>query len=135
MKNILLIIITLSFGLLACKKKDPIPNSGIYRGVFRVISSAGDTLGDGVLNLALFDSDQHFVMEGDTSTNIPASHAGTFVVDGATTMIFTNTSTVSTQYPTEAYLDGSFNYVFDDVNFLLTRTVGTTNYEYDMVRN
>ena len=135
MKKTVLIIIALSFVILACKKKDPLPNSGIYRGTFRVIASSGDTLSDGVLNLALFESDQHFVMQGDTSTNLPASHAGTFVIDGATTMIFTNTSGSSGQYPADAYLDGTFNYVFDDVNFLLTRTIGTKNYQYDMVRN
>lgn len=135
MNKRLLIIFTFSLVLLACKKDDTIPNNGIYRGVFRVFASSGDTLADGAFNLALFESDQHFVMEGDTSTNLPASHAGTFVVDGATTMIFTNTSGSSVLYPTDAYLDGTFNYVFDDVNFVLTRTVGTKNYEYDMVRN
>ena len=133
-----LLLTTLALMFLAsCKKEVTTPNNGIYRGVFMEIDSSGlgDTLADGVLHMALFESNQTFAVKGDTNTMAPASHNGSYVIDAAGLMIFDTPGTPNPQYDPDHYLDTAYTYTFDDVNFTLQLVKAGKLYRYDMVRN
>jgi len=127
----------LIFGLLliSCKKEITVPNSGIFRGVFREYSATGDTLATGVVYMALNENDLTFNVSGDSTTNAPANHAGNYLVDNSTTMQFINNTAYSQVYDADHYLDTSYNFTFDDTNFKIWQTISGKLYEYDLVRN
>lgn len=136
MKKKLLFIFIIFALAVSCKKEVTIPNGGIYRGVFREIDQvSGDTLADGVIYLALFESSQSYTLSGDTTTSAPATHNGTYLVDNASTMQFSTTSQYSSQYDIDHYLDTVFNYTFDDINFEFWQVWDGKRYEYIMVRD
>ena len=135
MEKRLLIIFAVVAIAISCKKEIVVPNNGIYRGTFREISSGGDTLAEGVVHLALFEESGSFVVSGDSTSNAPATHGGIFVVHGATTMTFTNQSSIDTLYDIDHYLDTTYTYKFDDVNFELKQAWEGKTYEYLLVRN
>jgi hypothetical protein len=131
--------ICLIFALLAvvisCKKEVLVPNDGIYRGVFNEIRNSGDTVASGVVYLALWDSNLSFQISGDTVTNAPAPHAGTYLVDDATRMHFSSSSALQGGYDTDHYLDTTYNYTFDDTKFEFWFQDDTTLYQYRLTRN
>jgi hypothetical protein len=131
----LLILLCVGTVALSCKKEVTIPNNGIYRGAFREYSATGDTLASGLCFLAIFESDNTFKMVGDSISNAPADHAGTYLVDNATNMQFTNATPPSTSFDVDHYLDTVYNYSFDDVNFKFWQTRYGKLYEYTLVRN
>lgn len=127
--GILLIVLAV-----ACKKEIVTPNNGIYRGVYRMMNSAGDTLAQGVVYLAIFESSESFSMVGDSSSMVPATHGGTYLIDGSSTMQFDNSSGYGA-FPDIFYLDTTYNYKFDDVNFELWQTKYGNLHEFKMIRN
>lgn len=121
--------------LMACKKEVTMPNNGIYRGTFYEFGQTGDTLAQGVVYIAMFESNQTFSMVGDSVNLAPASHSGTYIIDNSNYMSFTNTSAPTTLYDNDHYLDTTFQYAFDDVNFSLDLTKAGKTYQYRLVRN
>lgn len=120
---------------LSCKKEVTTPNNGIYRGVFREIATNGDTLASGVTYLALNESNLVFTMSGDSVSNAPATHGGTYLIDNPSTMQFSNFSLIDTVYDIDHYLDTTYNYKFDDNNFKLWQIRYGKTYEYNLVRD
>lgn len=135
MKKYFLTVFFLMFLFIGCKKELLIPNNGIYRGVFREIYNETDTVSSGVVYLALWDNSSSFQMVGDSLTNAPASHNGTYFIQDASRIIYTNNSSLSSQYDSDHYLDTMYNYVFDDEIFEFSYSDGVTLYEYRLARD
>ena len=135
MLKIICIVFSVSLVILACKKEVNVPTEGIYRGVFNEIRNSGDTVASGLVYMALWESSLTFQIVGDTNTNAPANHSGSFLVDDATRMQFYNNSTVSGQYDPDHYLDTTYEYFFDNTIFEFSYQQDTTLYEYRLTRN
>ncbi len=135
MKKFFLSLFLMLFILTGCKKEILVPNNGIYRGVFKEIYNGTDTLAGGVVYLALWENSNSFQMVGDSLTGAPASHKGTFFIQDASRIIYTNSHVPNGQYDADHYLDTTYNYFFDDEVFEFTFDDGTTLYEYKLIRD
>jgi hypothetical protein len=131
----LCIFSVLIFMGLSCKKDVLVPNEGIYRGIFNEIRSSGDTVASGVVYMALWESTLKFQITGDSLTNAPATHHGSYLVDDATRMQFQYGSAYSTQYDADHYLDTTYNYSFVNNTFEFWFQDDTTLYEYRLSRD
>ncbi|MEX1003601.1 MAG: hypothetical protein WDZ35_15895 [Crocinitomicaceae bacterium] len=123
------------FGLLlliSCKKEVTTPNNGIYRGVYKEITVDQDTLVDALVFLVLHEENQSFTVKGDSLTNFPPDHNGTYEIIDEKQMNFEYKGVY--EYNPNHYLDTTFNYTFDDVNFTLSRKESDRTFEYKMKR-
>lgn len=122
---------------MACKKPVTEPNAGIYRGTFFQIFDNGDTNAEGIVHLALSETDigGNFNMSGDTGTGSPYTCYGTYVINNATQMTFENNANIDLGYQPHYVLDTIYNYVFDDHFFSLEFKDDTTLYEYNLKRD
>ena len=134
-KNLLILLGLIIIGF-SCKKKDLVPNNGIYRGVFRTINATtGDTTNSGVTYIALFESQLSFSMVGDSITKIPATHNGTYLVENNSVIQFSTNNTPVPPFHPDHYLDTSYNYTFDNTNFKFWQTINGYILEYDLKRD
>ena len=134
MKKIVLIFILIAT-LISCKKEDPIPDNGIYRGVFREIHDNGDTLASGVVYIALFEENSTFTLVGDSTTNAPASHNGTYTIESGKRINYLYTGVHQPQFDSDHYLDTLYTYFFDDELFEFWFQNGSVKYEYRLARD
>ena len=132
-KNILYLL--LLFAVVSCKKGPPLPNNGIYRGVFREIYAGGDTVASGVVYLAMFEENNTFSLVGDSTTNAPATHNGTYNIESGNNISYFRVSDYSPQFDTDHYLDTLYSYTFDDENFEFWFQDDTIKYEYRLSRD
>tara|TARA_B110000037_G_scaffold53567_1_gene65662 strand:+ start:45118 stop:45546 length:429 start_codon:yes stop_codon:yes gene_type:complete len=123
----------------SCKKDEPLtPTNGIYRGVFSRIYNGSDTIGAGVVYLALNEVDSTFILGGDTSSNAPYSCSGFFKLQPGN-IEFINTAFVAELTADDAVdslyiLDTVFQYEFLDTGFYFHLDLDTVSYDYNLTR-
>ncbi|MBD3639143.1 MAG: hypothetical protein HUJ25_17440 [Crocinitomicaceae bacterium] len=135
MEKKLLILFGFAALFVACKKEITVPNSGIYSGTFTQYDTAGNSAVTGNVYFVLYESNQTFFVRGDTVTDIPVTHNGSYVVDHSTQMTFKYTGDYDSLIDLNQYLDTIYNYTFDDINFTLSQTRDGKLYEYIMQRD
>ena len=141
MKNFIYPILVVLFLTAACKK-DVIPvNSGIYRGVFLYIDAvAEDTLNEGVCNLAIFEDNLTFNLQGDTSTGVPKSSYGSYLLHNANSLdedsitFYNNAPIGEFFYDQNLFLDTTYIYTFNDTVFTLFFETPEKIYQYRLER-
>ncbi|NOQ70471.1 MAG: hypothetical protein GQ574_00630 [Crocinitomix sp.] len=139
LKKLFGVLFLLALVFASCKKDGPLtPTNGIYRGVFSRIYNATDTIGTGVVFLALNEADSSFIMTGDTSSNAPYSCNGSFkLMPGKIEFInaaFITEITEDPVYDPFYVLDTVFEYEFLDTGFFLQLNLDTVVYDYKLTR-
>jgi hypothetical protein len=132
MKKLLLFAVFFSLGVVSCQKPITQPNAGLYKGILYRTNTVGDTIGGGVGHLAIFEAEGKFGMDGDTVSYTPANHNGNFSLQGTNFIIFENLSSI--QHHPEGYLDGTYQYTFDNIHFRFWKETDTSKLEYIMQR-
>jgi len=132
-KNFILIAFFMLF--ISCNKDKVIPpNNGIYRGVFSRILFGGDTSGTGVLHLVIDEASNGFIMTGDTSSNVPVSCSGDYILLSDDEIQFINRAPVPTLDDPFFILDTVYTYVFSDSLFDLELSNDGVRYVYNLRR-
>ncbi len=132
-----LFLVVLTFA--SCKKDEPLtPTNGIYRGVFNRIFEGPDTMGTGIVHLAMKESDSTFILTGDTTSNAPFTSKGTYKLTPGK-IEFINTTDIE-EYAIDPYydphyvLDTIYDYEFLDTTFTIELNLGTVLYQYKLTR-
>jgi hypothetical protein len=133
MKRLLLIFFVSSIFLFSCRKPASMPNNGIYHGLFYKIHDTGDTLIGGVVDFALSEAQQSFALQGDSISNAPFSHGGHYTIENSTHITYSSNPAPGTD--PLLYLDTTYQYKFDDINFEFWTTVGQIKLEYKLERD
>jgi len=133
MKKIITLV-AISVLIFSCSKEVTTPNGGVFRGVFEMTGLNGGGFETGSCTIALFEESKRFSMSTDTTSNVPYSCYGSYAITDGTKMTFTSEQVAPLNGDQNIILDSIYTYVFDDVNFKLTKVVDTIKYDFRFLR-
>jgi hypothetical protein len=124
----------LAIAFLSCKKTYNEPRAGIFRGSYEVLGLNGGGFLSGDCTIALDDVQGKYSFNTDTTGSLYFPSSGFYNLVDGTKMDFIQKSLQNPSIDRNLYLDSTFNYIFDDTRFELTRTIDTIKYDYKFIR-
>lgn len=133
MKNIFILGL-LGLVFVSCKKTYSEPRAGIFRGSYEILGLNGGGFLSGDCTIALDDVQGKYSFNTDTTGSLYFPSSGFYTLVDGTKMNFIQKTLKTPTVDPYVYLDSTFNYVFDDTRFELTRTIDTIKYDYKFIR-
>lgn len=133
MKNIFILGL-LGLVFVSCKKTYSEPRAGIFRGSYEILGLNGGGILSGDCTIALNDVSQSYSFNTDTTGSLYFPSNGVYTIIDGTKIDFIQNTAKNIYLNPNIYVDSTFNYLFDDTRFELTRTIDTIKYDYKFIR-